>query len=120
MSIGLHVIVLVYGLVLGLATIGWDPAEIVRHAKADPDYKQVVLLTALIVGGNLVGAVLLLTGLFKSFVGVCWLIAYELVLLAASISLLALEYAIIVGVIVLALLFVLAARKRPSGARAGA
>jgi hypothetical protein len=113
-AIGLHVIVLIFGLVVGLGTIGLDPLEAVRHAKKDPNFQQVVLLFGLIVGGNLIGGVLLLTRLFKSSAGVCWLLGYELIFLAASMLYSALEYRIVVGVIILALLYVLVLRRKAS------
>jgi hypothetical protein len=111
-TIGLHVIVLIFGVVIGLATIGLNPLEAMRAAEADPAFKRVLLLLGIVVGGNLVGALLLLTDLFRSSSGLYWLLGYEIIFLFASISFLSIEYTIVIGAIVAALLYAIVVQRR--------
>src|SRR5438128_1649817 len=80
--IGLHFIVLIFGLVIGVLTTNLDLSEAMNQARADPALQRALLLATLVVGGNLVGAFLLLSPLFKSFLGICCLLAYEIAFLA--------------------------------------
>jgi hypothetical protein len=104
-TVGLHVIVLIFGVVVGVATIGLDPSEAIRAAEADPNFKRVLFLVSIVVGGNLLGALLLLTRLFTSSAGLRWILGYEIIFLIISITFLSIEYTIAIGVIVAALLY---------------
>jgi hypothetical protein len=104
-TVGIHVIVLIFGVVVGVATIGLDPSEAIRAAEADPNFKRVLFLVSIVVGGNLLGALLLLTRLFTSSAGLRWILGYEIIFLIISITFLSIEYTIAIGVIVAALLY---------------
>jgi len=114
-TIGLHVIVLIFGVVIGVATIGLNPSEAMRAAEADPAFKRVLLLFGILVGGNLIGALLLLSRLFKSSAGLRWLLGYEIIFLITSIGFLSIEYTIVIGAIVAALLYAVVLHRRSPG-----
>ena len=111
-AIGLHVIVVLFGLAVGISVGAPDLSEMMRYSDVLPEYQRVLVLLVLVPAANLVGAILLSTRLFKSFAGVRWLIAYETAYLVAAIWFLAPEFAVVAAMIVLALLYVLVLRKR--------
>lgn len=114
-TIGLHTIVLIFGLVIGALTTNFDVLGAIAQARTDSALQQALLLCALVVGGNLLGAILLLSRLFKSFAGICFLLIYEIVFLVASLKFLSLDYSVVLGAIVLSLLYTAQLQKRHEG-----
>lgn len=104
-AIGLHTIVFIFGVVIGALTTNFDVLGALAQARADSALEQALRLCALIVGGNLLGAILLLSRLFESFTGICFLLIYEVAFLVVSFTFLSLDYSVVLGVIVASLLY---------------
>lgn len=111
-AVGLHGIVLAFGLFVVVVLVNGDLLAAISLADTDSALKQALLISLLVIGGNALGIVMLLTPLFKSFLGICLLLGYEIVFLAASLVFLSLDYSLVIGIIVVGLLYVAGVRKK--------
>ena len=116
-AIGLHGIVLAFALFVTFALTGGDIVAAFTLSKTDAALSHALLLSALLIGGNVLGIILLLMPLFASFIGSCVLVAYELAFLVASFLFLSPDYSFIIGIVVCALLYAASTRwkQRPQG-----
>lgn len=105
-TIGLHGIVLAFALFVVIALTGGDVLAAVTLSKTDAALHHALWLSALLIGGNVLGIILLLTPLFRSSVGSCVLVSYELAFLGISLLFFSPDYSVIIGIIVCALLYV--------------
>lgn len=83
--------------------------------ETDTTLRQAMSLSGLLIGGNVLGIALLLTSMFRSFIGSCVLVAYELAFLVVSFMFLSLDYSFAIGVVVYALLYVANVRRIAHG-----
>lgn len=104
--IALHGIVLAFALFVTFALTGGDIVEAFILSKTDAALSHALSLSGMLIGGNVLGIILLLTPLFKSLIGSCVLVAYELAFLVASFLFLSTDYSFVIGIIVCALLYV--------------
>ena len=111
-AIALHGIVMVYAVLVLGAVMGWDFAQMGATPGTDPNSKRLLWLSALLIGGNALAIVLLLTPLFSSFFGSCMLVLYEAIFLATSVLWLALEYSIVIAIIAAGLIYVAVVRRK--------
>lgn len=105
-AIGLHGIVLVFSLSVIFALTGGDIAASFVISEKDAALRQAMSLAVLVIGGNAVGVILLLTPLFRSFIGSCVLVGYEVAFLITSFIFLSFDYSLVIGVVTCALLYV--------------
>ena len=111
-AVGLHGIVLAFGFFVVAVLINGNLPAAITLADTDPALKQALLISLLVIGGNALGIVLLLTPLFKSFLGICLLLGCEIAFLAASLVFLSFDYSLVIGIIVGGLLYVAGVRKK--------
>jgi hypothetical protein len=116
-AIGLHTIVMIFGLAIGPLATNFDPLQALAQSKSDPSLERAMLLSVLVVVGNLFGATLLASPLFKSLGGTYSILAYEILFLAATLAFLSVDFSIASGVIVLSLLYVASVRRKAVGAQ---
>ena len=90
-AIALHGIVLAFALFVTLALTGGDIVASFTLSETDAALSRALSLSGLLIGGNALAVILLLTPLFKSFFGSCVLVAYELVFLVAAFLFLSLS-----------------------------
>ena len=69
-------------------------------------------LAGFVIAANIVGVILLLTPLFRTFAGSCLLIIYELIFLIASLVWLSVDYSIVIAIIAFALIYVAIERRK--------
>lgn len=106
MMVGLHGIVLAFALIVTFFLTGGDIKSTYELSKTDPALSHALRLGSLLIGGNMLGIILLLTPLFRSFIGSCVLVAYELVFLGVSLIYLTPDYSFVIGIIGCAMLYV--------------
>jgi len=106
MTIGLHGIILAFALFVTFALTGGDIVAAFTLSKTDAALSHALSLSWMLIGGNVLGIILLLTPLFRSFIGSCVLVGYELAFLVASFLFLSIDYSFIIGIIVCSLLYV--------------
>jgi hypothetical protein len=111
-AIALHTIVLTFALFVTSALTGGDIVGSFALIETDIALRQALSLSGLLLGGNTLGVVLLLTPMFRSFIGSCALVVYELAFLAASFMFLSLDYSFIIGIVVCAVLYVANVRRK--------
>ena len=109
--VGLHGIVLAFALFVIFFLTAGDIKTAYALSKTDAALSHALWLSGLLIGGNMLGIILLLTPLFRSFIGSCVLVTYELAFLGASLIYLTLDYSVVIGIIVCAILYVANARK---------
>jgi hypothetical protein len=106
MAIGLHGIVFLFALFVTFTLAEGDLLGVLARAGTDVVLRQALSLSALLIVGNFLGVILLLTPLYMSFRGSCALVAYEVVFLGVSFLFLSLDYSVIVGVVTIALFYI--------------
>jgi hypothetical protein len=105
-AIGLHTIVAIFGVVMvGIAT-GLDVMDALRRSASDLNLQKLLFLALIVVGGNLIAAVLIATRLFSSQSGIYILLGYEFIFLLASLAFLSFDYSIVTGIVIAGLLYV--------------
>jgi hypothetical protein len=109
--IGIHSILFAFALVLGFVLADGAVVSTFSLSKTDHALSHALSLSGLLIIGNLVGIILLITPLYKTFIGNCVLVAYELALLIASIIFLSSEYSFFIGIIVCSLSYAAYIRK---------
>lgn len=106
MAIGLHGIVFLFALFVTFTLVEGDFLGALARAGTDVVLRQAISLSALLIVGNFLGVILLLTPLYMSFRGSCALVVYEVVFLGVSFLFLSLDYSVIVGVVAVALFYI--------------
>ena len=105
-AVGLHAVVLIFGVVILGMTTGIDVAGALRRSYEDPILQKIFLLTAIVVGGNLIGAILIGSRLFNSRTGIYALLGYEITFLLVSLPLLSIDYSVVIAFVIAGLLYV--------------
>jgi hypothetical protein len=105
-AVGLHGLVLAFSLFVSFTLAGGDVLAAFTLSKTDAALSHALALSSLLIGGNVLGIILLLTPLFRSFFGSCVLVAYELAFLTASFLFLSTDYRVVIGIVACALLYV--------------
>jgi hypothetical protein len=106
MMVSLHGIVLVFALTIIFFLTGGDIKLTYALSETDPALSHALGLGGLLIGGNMLGIILILTPLFRSFVGSCVLVIYELAFLGISLIYLTPDYSFAIGFIGCAMLYV--------------
>ena len=105
-SIGLHTILLIFALLVTFSLTGIDILAAFKLSKTDAALQHALSLSGLLVIGNLLGIILIFTPLFRSFMGSCFLLIYELAFLGGSLLFLSPDYSVVIGFIACVLLYV--------------
>lgn len=104
--VGLHTVMLIFSLFATLVLTAGDIKTAYILSETNAALNHALWLGNLLIGGNGLGIMLLLTPLFRSFIGNCVLVMYELVFLSLSLVYLAPEYSVMIGIVVCILLYV--------------
>jgi hypothetical protein len=105
-AVGLHGIVLAFTLFVTFFLTDGDILTAYELSKTDAALSHALWLSALLIAGNMLGIILLLTPLSRSFIGGCILTTYELAFLGLSFVYLTSDYSFIIGIIVCAVSYV--------------
>lgn len=111
-AIALHAIVLSFGIVVILFLTDGNLIFALNEATHDSAMKEISYLSLLVIGGNFIGVVFLLSPLFNNVFGFYILMAYELLLAIATFFFLSLDYSLVSCMIVAGLLYVAYERKK--------
>jgi hypothetical protein len=111
LAMGIHSILFAFALMVGFVPTGGEVVSVFELSKADYALSHAFSLFGLLIIGNLLGIILLITPLYKTFAGSCVLVAYELALLIASIFFLSSDYSFFIGIIVCSLSYTAYIRK---------
>lgn len=105
-AVGLHGVVLAFALFVTFFLTEGDIQTAYELSKTDAALSHALWLSALLIGCNTLGIILLLTPLSRSFIGGCILTTYELAFLGLSFIYFTPDYSFIIGIIVCAVSYV--------------